>query len=116
MAYFGAGKGPIHLDNVRCMGAEVSLGECPAEGEDAHDCKHSEDAGVICDYVPEPVGDGAIITQTCGMRPNTQRRRRRIIGGDKSIRYTVNTRTYKGLYYFVSLHRYCICKHIAQVK
>ncbi|XP_029608708.1 neurotrypsin-like [Salmo trutta] len=86
MAYFGEGQGLIHLDNVRCTGAETSLGECPAEGEDAHDCRHSEDAGVICDYVPEPVGDGAIITQTCGMRPNTQRRRRRIIGGDKSIR------------------------------
>ncbi|XP_041722692.1 neurotrypsin-like isoform X3 [Coregonus clupeaformis] len=86
MAYFGEGQGLIHLDNVRCTGAEASLGECPAEGEDAHDCRHSEDAGVICDYVPEPVGDGAIITLTCGMRPNTQRRRRRIIGGDKSIR------------------------------
>ncbi|XP_067092741.1 neurotrypsin isoform X1 [Osmerus mordax] len=86
MAYFGEGRGPIHLDNVRCSGAEMSLGECPAEGQDAHDCRHSEDAGVICDYVPETVGDGAIVTQTCGLRPNTQRRRRRIIGGDKSLR------------------------------
>ena len=86
MAYFGEGQGPIHMDNVRCSGAETSLGECAAEGQDAHDCRHSEDAGVICDYVPETVGDGAIVTQTCGLRPNTQRRRRRIIGGDKSLR------------------------------
>ncbi|KAG9344537.1 hypothetical protein JZ751_011207 [Albula glossodonta] len=86
MAYFGEGQGPIHLDNVRCSGKEASLGECPAEGQDAHNCRHSEDAGVICDYVPEPVRDSALATQTCGLRPNTQRRRRRIIGGDKSFR------------------------------
>lgn len=86
MAYFGEGQGAIHLDNVRCSGIESSLGECPAEGQGAHNCRHSEDAGVICDYTPEPVGDGAIATQTCGLRPNGQRRRRRIIGGDKSLR------------------------------
>lgn len=86
MAYFGEGQGPIHLDNVRCTGKESSLGECQADGQDAHDCRHSEDAGVICDYVTEPVGDGAMTAPVCGVRPNTQRRRRRIIGGDKSLR------------------------------
>ena len=87
MAYFGEGHGPIHLDNVRCAGTERSLGACSAEGPDAHDCRHSEDAGVICDYTPEPAGDAAIATHTCGLRPvNNQRRRRRIIGGDKSLR------------------------------
>ncbi|KAG5266640.1 hypothetical protein AALO_G00234500 [Alosa alosa] len=86
MAYFGEGQGPIHLDNVRCTGKESSLGECQADGQDAHDCRHSEDAGVICDYATEPVGDGAMAAPVCGVRPNTQRRRRRIIGGDKSLR------------------------------
>ena len=86
VAYFGEGQGPIHLDNVRCSGMEVSLGECPAEGQDAHDCRHSEDAGVICDYFQETLDDGAMATHTCGLRPNAQRRRRRIIGGDKSLR------------------------------
>lgn len=86
MAYFGEGQGPIHLDNVRCTGKESSLGECQADGQDAHDCRHSEDAGVICDYVTELVGDSAIAPPVCGVRPNTQRRRRRIIGGDKSLR------------------------------
>ncbi|MFT7805964.1 neurotrypsin [Arapaima gigas] len=86
LAYFGEGQGPIHLDNVRCSGKEASLGECAAEGPGSHDCRHSEDAGVICDYVQEPVRDITMATQSCGLRPNTQRRRRRIIGGDKSLR------------------------------
>lgn len=86
MAYFGEGQGPIHLDNVRCVGTESSLGECLADGADKHNCRHSEDAGVICDYVSQPVADSTTATQSCGLRPNTQRRRRRIIGGDKSLR------------------------------
>ncbi|KAA8584127.1 hypothetical protein FQN60_015335 [Etheostoma spectabile] len=86
MAYFGEGQGPIHLDNVRCSGAETSLGQCPAVGQDSHDCRHSEDAGVICDYTLDPLGDAAAAMQTCGQRLNNQRRRRRIIGGDKSLR------------------------------
>ncbi|KAL7383918.1 hypothetical protein ABVT39_020605 [Epinephelus coioides] len=86
MAYFGEGQGPIHLDNVRCLGAEMSLGQCSAVGQDSHDCRHSEDAGVICDYTLDPVGDAAVAMRTCGLRLNNQRRRRRIIGGDKSLR------------------------------
>ncbi|TMS04316.1 Neurotrypsin [Larimichthys crocea] len=86
MAYFGEGRGPIHLDNVRCSGTEMSLGQCQAVGQDGHDCRHSEDAGVICDYTLDPVGDSTIAMQTCGLRLNNQRRRRRIIGGDKSLR------------------------------
>ncbi|KAI5617423.1 neurotrypsin-like [Silurus asotus] len=86
MAYFGAGQGPIHLNNVRCVGTESSLGECLADWSEKHNCRHSEDAGVICDYVSQPVADGITVTQSCGLRPNTQRRRRRIVGGDKSLR------------------------------
>ncbi|XP_076831295.1 neurotrypsin isoform X2 [Brachyhypopomus gauderio] len=85
-AYFGEGRGPIHLDNVRCAGTESSLGQCPAHGSHAHNCRHSEDAGVVCDYVPQSAGDSAMATPPCGLRPGTQRRRRRIIGGDKSLR------------------------------
>lgn len=91
MAYFGEGQGPIHLDNVRCSGTEISLGQCPAVGQDGHDCRHSEDAGVICDYTLDPVGDGAMAMQTCGLRLNKQRRRRRIVGGDKSLRLAYTT-------------------------
>jgi len=88
MAYFGEGQGPILLDNVRCSGAETSLGQCPAVGQDGQDCRHSEDAGVICDYTLDPVGDAAAAMQTCGTKLNNQRRRRRrIVGGDKSLRF-----------------------------
>ncbi|KAI3363001.1 hypothetical protein L3Q82_011516 [Scortum barcoo] len=92
MAYFGEGQGPIHLDNVQCSGTELSLSQCPAVGQDGHDCRHSEDAGVICDYTLDPVGDGSMAVQTCGLRLNNQRRRRRIIGGDKSQRLAYVTK------------------------
>lgn len=50
MAYFGEGTGPIHVDNVRCTGAERSLADCVKQELGRHNCRHSEDAGVICDY------------------------------------------------------------------
>ncbi|MGH0141401.1 UNVERIFIED_CONTAM: hypothetical protein FKN15_075276 [Acipenser sinensis] len=58
MAYFGEGKGPIHLDDVRCSGQESSLSECEARRGGQHNCRHSEDAGVICQYNPLSCTDG----------------------------------------------------------
>jgi len=57
MAYFGEGHGPIHLDNVECSGTEHTLGQCVRPNAGIHSCWHSEDAGVICDYVEEKVQD-----------------------------------------------------------
>ena len=51
-AYFGAGTGAIHYDNVGCNGTEASLVYCPHSGVGIHDCGHSEDAGVVCDTRP----------------------------------------------------------------
>ena len=47
-AYFGQGVGPVWLDEVLCSGGEQSLLECSHAEVGAHDCRHSEDAGVIC--------------------------------------------------------------------
>eukprot|EP00057_Strongylocentrotus_purpuratus_P014539 XP_011669013.1 PREDICTED: neurotrypsin-like [Strongylocentrotus purpuratus] len=45
---FGAGSGPIHLDDMRCVGNERSIMDCPKNAIGFHDCRHSDDAGVIC--------------------------------------------------------------------
>lgn len=47
-AHFGAGQGKIALDNVECTGSEKNIFLCKHTGLGKHDCKHSEDAGVIC--------------------------------------------------------------------
>ncbi|XP_030829862.1 deleted in malignant brain tumors 1 protein-like [Strongylocentrotus purpuratus] len=47
-AGFGPGTGTIVLDNVKCVGNEPSLVECPHIGLGNSDCDHSEDAGVRC--------------------------------------------------------------------
>ena len=44
---FTAGVGPIFLDNVGCRGNETNLGDCTHRGVGVHNCRHSEDAGVI---------------------------------------------------------------------
>ena len=50
-AYFGAGSGPIHYDEVACTGTESRLSNCSHLGIGVHDCGHSEDAGVQCDII-----------------------------------------------------------------
>lgn len=43
-----AGTGPIHLNEVQCLGTEKSLWSCPSKNITQEDCKHTEDAAVRC--------------------------------------------------------------------
>ncbi|KFW10597.1 Deleted in malignant brain tumors 1 protein, partial [Eurypyga helias] len=47
-AHFGQGRGPIWLDDVRCVGTEAALSECRAKVWGIHGCEHREDASVVC--------------------------------------------------------------------
>uniref|UniRef100_A0A8C0V7F2 SRCR domain-containing protein n=1 Tax=Cyanistes caeruleus TaxID=156563 RepID=A0A8C0V7F2_CYACU len=47
-ARFGLGSGRIFLDDVQCRGDEPSLQMCQHNGWGVHNCRHVEDASVIC--------------------------------------------------------------------
>ena len=51
-AYFGAGGGPIFLDDVQCTSSSSQLLECPSRPILSHNCLHSADAGVGCEGIP----------------------------------------------------------------
>ena len=54
-AYFGAGTGAIHYDDLVCKGTEAKLADCPHRGIGVHNCGHREDAGVVCDTSQLPI-------------------------------------------------------------
>ena len=44
---YGAGSGPIVLDDLECFGNESNLFDCRKKSG-SHDCTHDEDAAVVC--------------------------------------------------------------------
>jgi deleted-in-malignant-brain-tumors protein 1 len=59
-AHYGAGTGPIFLDNVDCVGTEERLFDCVHQGANVHNCRHYEDAGVFCQPIDQACVDGSI--------------------------------------------------------
>uniref|UniRef100_A0A3Q0T7K6 SRCR domain-containing protein n=1 Tax=Amphilophus citrinellus TaxID=61819 RepID=A0A3Q0T7K6_AMPCI len=58
-ARYGAGTGPIWLDDVTCSGSEISLMGCPHSGFGTNTCGHGQDAGVICADLIRLTGSGS---------------------------------------------------------
>ncbi|XP_035850745.1 lysyl oxidase homolog 3B isoform X5 [Sander lucioperca] len=47
-ARMGQGMGPIYMNEVKCLGQEKSIWNCPFKNITSEDCQHSEDAAVRC--------------------------------------------------------------------
>uniref|UniRef100_A0A8C6SN85 Lysyl oxidase homolog n=1 Tax=Neogobius melanostomus TaxID=47308 RepID=A0A8C6SN85_9GOBI len=47
-ARMGQGMGPIYMNEVKCVGTEKSIWNCPFKNITSEDCQHLEDAAVRC--------------------------------------------------------------------
>ncbi|KAM9842659.1 lysyl oxidase homolog 3B isoform 2-T2 [Aulostomus maculatus] len=47
-ARMGQGMGPIYMNEVKCLGQERSIWNCPFKNISSEDCQHTEDAAVRC--------------------------------------------------------------------
>ena len=50
-AQYGAGSGPIYLNDVSCTNTKTSLLQCNSDPILSGGCSHSEDAGVKCEGI-----------------------------------------------------------------
>ena len=53
---FGPGNGTIWLDNVHCVGNEMSIIDCHHNGWGTHNCEHDQDVSVTCGTSPVQLG------------------------------------------------------------
>jgi len=53
---YGPGTGPIWMDDVRCVGNETSIANCPHRGWGSHGCDHQQDVSVSCGSIAAQYG------------------------------------------------------------
>ncbi|XP_066552383.1 scavenger receptor cysteine-rich type 1 protein M130 [Amia ocellicauda] len=58
---FGRGSGAIWLDEVTCTGSERHLWDCCHSPLNQSDCRHKEDAGVICAGLPNATISSTVV-------------------------------------------------------
>ena len=54
---YGPGNGTIWMDNVHCIGNELSITDCDRNGWGIHDCDHDQDVSVACGTSPVQFGN-----------------------------------------------------------
>jgi len=54
---YGAGNGPIWLDDVQCSGTEIHIESCQHRHWGSHNCRHYQDVSVSCFNEVRLVGD-----------------------------------------------------------
>ena len=50
-AFYGQGSGQIWLDDVNCVGTELTIAHCSHNGWGSHNCSHGNDASVKCNFL-----------------------------------------------------------------
>ena len=96
-AGFGAGRGAIWMDDLRCTAAQAAsagaqsatrLGDCAFPGWGVHNCSHREDAGVVCETRGAALASLALSYVDLAFSPDTTDYRARVANAVTSVTVT----------------------------